>query len=105
MVGKGYMPSSIVENPFFHCLMMHCDCKCVFPSCKQIMNEHLPTILGKVMEMYVLLAITKCAIITCSFDLWMSKFVSRFFSLVINLIDKEWVFCYVTMALFEDQNT
>jgi hypothetical protein len=52
-----------------------------------------------------LLAITKCAIITCSFDLWMSKFVSRFFSLVINLIDKEWVFCYVTMALFEDQNT
>jgi hypothetical protein len=101
MVGKGYMPSSIVENPSFHYLMMHCDCKCVFPSCKQLVNEHLPTILGKAMEMYVLLAIAKCSIITYSFDLWMSRFVLRFFCLVINLIDEEWVLCYVIMALLE----
>jgi hypothetical protein len=36
-----------------------------------------------------LLTIAKCAIITCSFGLWMSRFVLRFFSLVINLIDEE----------------
>jgi hypothetical protein len=64
-------------------------------------NEHLPTISGKAMEMYVLLTIAKCAIITCSFDLWMSRFVLRFFSLIINLIYEEWVLCYVTMAHFE----
>ncbi len=51
MVGSGYMHSSIVENPSFRCLMMHCDYKYVFPSCKQLVNEHLPTISGKAMEM------------------------------------------------------
>ncbi len=61
------------------------------------MNEHLPTILGKAMEMYVSLLQN----VQCSFDLWMSRFVLRFFSLVINLIDEEWVLCYVTMALLE----
>jgi hypothetical protein len=101
MVGKGYMPSSIVENPSFHYFMMDCHYKCVFPSSNQLVNEHLRTILGKAMEMYVLLAIGKCAIITCSFDLWMSRFVLRFFFLVINLIDEKWVLCYVTMAFFE----
>jgi hypothetical protein len=47
MVGKGYMPSSIVENPSFHYFIMHCDCKCVFSSSKQLVNGHLPTILDK----------------------------------------------------------
>jgi hypothetical protein len=58
-------------------------------------NERLPTILGKAMEMHVLLAIAKCAIITCSFDLWMSRFVLKKISS--HQFDyEEWILCYVT---------
>jgi len=55
-------------------LVQHCDYKCVFPSQKQLINEHLPTMLVETMEKHVLPTIAKCATTTTSFNLWMYKF-------------------------------
>jgi hypothetical protein len=50
------MPLFVMEKKKLHHLVMHCDCKlCVFPSRKQLVNEHLPTMFTKTMERYVLL--------------------------------------------------
>lgn len=54
--------------------MMHCDCKCVFPSQKPLMNDHLPIMFTKTLQKCVLLTMTKCATTIFFFNLWMSRF-------------------------------
>ncbi len=94
-----------MKNPFLWLLVLHCDFKCVFPSQKQLMNEHLLAMPTKMMERYVLLAIAKCATTTTSFDIWMSKSRCDIFPLIINFIDDQWIPCHVIIALFKAKNT
>jgi hypothetical protein len=68
MITKGYMFLFVIGNHFIHCLMMHCDCKCVFPSRKQLMSDHLPITFTKTLQKCVLPTLTKCARTTCFYQ-------------------------------------
>jgi hypothetical protein len=49
--------------------------------------------------------IEKCAIMTTTFDLWMSRSKYDTFSLVINFINQSWFPCHIIVELFEAFNT
>jgi hypothetical protein len=102
--GDGHKKAKKCSNPFL-CSILHCDYKCVFLSQKYLVNEHLPTMLTRMMERYVVLTIAKHATTIASFDLRMSKSRCDTFAFVINFIDDQWVPCHVTIAFFEPRNT
>jgi hypothetical protein len=54
----------------FGCIFVICKCDRIrFPSCKQLVWEHIPNMLAKVMEMHVPPTITQCVATTTTFDL------------------------------------
>jgi hypothetical protein len=46
-ITKDYEALSSVESPWFHCLVMCKDNKIQFPSWKQLVEEHIPSMLQK----------------------------------------------------------
>jgi hypothetical protein len=54
-----------------------------FPRWKQLMEEHIPPMLQKTMDTYVLPTISICIIISDTFDLWMNQSDFNNFSLVV----------------------
>jgi hypothetical protein len=56
------------------------------------------------MERYVSPPLGCYAIIAITFDLWMFKTRFDMFALILNFINKEWVFFYITIGLFEVLN-
>jgi hypothetical protein len=56
------------------------------------------------MERYVFPHLGHYAITAITFDLQMFKTRFNMFVLILNLINKEWVFCYITIGLFEALN-
>ncbi len=95
------MPLFVVENLLQRCLILHCDCKCDFPSLKHLLNEHLLVMFSKMMDRYI----AKCATTIASSNLWMSKFGCDTFRLIINFIDDQWVPCHVIIAFLETIDT
>jgi hypothetical protein len=61
--------------------------------------------LFKVMEVHVLPTIVECVMTIATFDLWMSKSKFDTFDLAIDFIDDDWVFCHVTIGMFETLDT
>ncbi len=74
------------------------------PSCKVFVQERITSMLTKTMERYVFPPLGHYAIIAITFDLWMFKTRFNMFALILNFINKEWVFCYITIGLFEALN-
>jgi hypothetical protein len=56
------------------------------------------------MEQYVIPTLDSC-VTTTSFDSWMSIFEHDMFISMIDFINSLWVFCHVTMGLFETTDT
>ncbi len=65
------------------------------------MEEHILSMLQKIMDTYVFPTLSNCAIANVTFDLWMGQ--SRFdtFALVVNFIDDAWVSKHVTIGFFK----
>jgi len=74
------------------------------PSCKIFVQEHISSMLTKTMKRYVFPLLGRYVITTITFDLWMFKTRFHIFVLILNFINKEWVFCYITVGLFESLN-
>jgi hypothetical protein len=53
MIVEGYMPLSIVQSPWLRWMVLHLCDQVWFPFRKQLVREHLPTLLQKTMEVYV----------------------------------------------------
>ena len=104
-IAKGYESLSIVESVWLRRLMMRHDPKVVCPSRKQLVREHIPAMLAKTMDRYVLPLISSCQTASITFDLWMSRTGWHTFALVVNFIDDCWVPRHVTVGLFEAQDT
>jgi len=70
------------------------------------MEEHIPFILHKIMDTYVLRpTLFACATTNVVFDLWMNLNGFDTFALVINFInDASWVFKHIIVGLFETPN-
>jgi hypothetical protein len=79
-----------------------CICpKLNFPSKRQFSQDILPRLLEKTNQLYVVLALAKCYVITTKFDLWMSKGTYNVFALVINFLSSDSQPKHVTISLFE----
>ena len=104
-IAKGYESLSIVESAWLRRLMLRRDPKVVCPSRKQLVREHIPAMLTKTMERFVIPLITSCQTASITFDLWMSRTGWDTFALVVNFIDEGWVPRHVTVGLFEAQDT
>ncbi len=76
-----------------------------FPFCKTFVQEHIPNMLVKVMERYVLPNLARCVIVTTYFDLWMFKTKFDTFALVTNFINDDWLLCHITIKLLKTSNT
>ena len=85
--------------------MMRRDPKVVCPSRKQLVREHIPTMLAKTMDRYVLPLINSCQTASITSNLWMSRIGWDTFALVVNFIDDYWVPHHVTVGFFEAQDT
>ena len=96
---------SIVESAWLRRLMMRRDPKVVCPNRKQLVRKHIPAMLEKTMDRYVLPLISSCQTASITFDLWMSRTGWDTFALVVNFIDDCRVHRHVTVGLFEAQDT
>lgn len=56
----------------------------IFPSHSSLVEQVLPTMVAKTMNLHVLPHLEFATIVFCSFDLWMSKNEVDTFALVIN---------------------
>jgi len=56
----------------------------IFASHSSLMEQVLPTMVAKTMNLHVLPHLEFATIVSCSFDLWMSKNEVDTFALVIN---------------------
>jgi hypothetical protein len=52
-IAKGYESLSSVESSWLHNFVMCKDNKIWFPSWRQLMEEHIPSMLQKIMDTYV----------------------------------------------------
>jgi hypothetical protein len=59
----------------------------------------------KYMDIHILPKLASVAIVSTSFDLWMSKGSIDMFALVINYLSKAWEPMYVIVGLFEVNET
>jgi hypothetical protein len=80
------------------------DLKIKFPTHKQLVKDHIPSLFAKTTKYYVLLALTRCITTSVTFDLWMNKTRFDTFVLVVNFIDDVWVPINATFGLFETPN-
>ena len=104
-IAKGYETLAVVESLWLRRLVMRRDPKVKFPTRKALVHEHIPALLAKTMERYVLPAIASCATASITFDLWMSRAGFDTFALVVNFIDDCWEPRHVTVGLFEAHDT
>jgi hypothetical protein len=85
--------------------VLYYDQKFVFPFRKKLVQEHIPRMLAKTMECFVLPKIVTYSSLSIIFDLWMFHGIFDTFTLVLNFINEYWVFHHVTISLFEVPNT
>jgi hypothetical protein len=78
---------------------------CLFPSHSQLAEEIFLITITKCMDMRVLLKLTSVATISTPFDLWTSMGGTNTFALIINYLTKTWEPMYVTIGLFELNDT
>ena len=104
MIAKGCMPLSSMESPWMRRTLLSCDPK-LFLSRKALVNEHIPAMLKKIMEQYMLPRLSTCATVNITFDLWMSRTGCNTFAMVAHFIDNVWVPCHVILGLFEEKST
>lgn len=104
-ITKGCVPLSLCNSPCFQHLVLQCDSKVDFPSRRSLVQEHIPLMLSKSMEEYVLPSLTTCVTISITFDLWMSKTSFDTFAMVINFVDNNWVSRHITIGLLKTPNT
>ncbi len=57
------------------------------------------------LKIYVQLTLINYILVTCTFDLWMSKGTRDVFVVVVNFISSDWKARHVTIKLFEISNT
>jgi hypothetical protein len=88
------MPISIAQHPHV-----------IFPFHSSLVEQILPTMVTKTMNLHMLPHPEFATIVFCNFDLWMSKNEVDTFALVINYLDKTCTFRHVTMGLFEVHET
>jgi hypothetical protein len=84
--------------------VLYYDQKFVFPFHKKLVQEHIPRMLTKTMECFVLPKIVTYSSLSIIFDLWMSHVTFDTFTLVLNFINDYWVLHHVTISLFEMPN-
>jgi hypothetical protein len=70
-VAKRYEILFMVECPLLCCLVMKQNGKIHFPTRKQLVKNHIPLMLAKIMDYYVLPTLAQCDTTTVTFDLWM----------------------------------
>jgi hypothetical protein len=68
------------------------------------MEEHIPSMLQKIMDTYVILAVFSWVTTSVTFDLWKNQIGFDIFALVMNFIDDAWVPKHVNVGLFETPN-
>ncbi len=68
------------------------------------MEEHIPSMLQKMMDTYVFPTLFNCATTIVNFDLWIGKSGFDTFALVVNFIDDAWVSKHVTIGFFKTPN-
>ncbi len=61
-----------------------------FPTRKQLVKKHMPFVLAKCMDHYVLPMLTQCDTISITFDLWTNRIGFDTFALLINFLDWDW---------------
>lgn len=98
------MPLSLIENPWLRHFVLWQYGKVRFRFCKTFVQEHIPNMLVKVMEWYLLPNLAQCVIVTTFFDLWMFKTKFDTFALVINFINDNWLLCHITIKLLKTSN-
>jgi len=105
LIAKGCISLSMCDSPWLRTLVLQCDSKINFPSRRSLMRVHIPNMLAKTMELYVLPSLSACATASITFDLWMSRAGYDTFALIVNFIDNTWVPCHICIRLFETSNT
>ncbi len=56
----------------------------------------------KIIKRYVFYVLGNCSIVAITFDLfWMCRTRFDIFALIMNFINKIWVFCHIIVGLFE----
>jgi hypothetical protein len=85
--------------------VLYYDQKFVFPFRKNLVHEHIPRMLAKTMECFVLPKIVTYSSLSIIFDLWMSHVIFDTFTLILNFINDYWVLHHVIISLFEVPNT
>jgi len=103
-VAKGYEILSTVECLWLRCLVMKQNGKIHFPTHKQLVKDHIPFMLAKTMDRYVLPTLPQCYTATMTFGLWMLRMSFDTLTLVVNFLNWEWVPCHVTIGLFKAPN-
>jgi hypothetical protein len=68
------------------------------------MEEHIPSMLQKIMDTYVILGLFSWVTTSVTFDLWKNQNGLDIFALVMNFIDDAWVPKHVNVGLFETPN-
>jgi hypothetical protein len=81
------------------------DLKIKFSTRKQLVKDHILSLLAETMEYYALPTLVNYTIVNVTFDLWTNRTRIDTFSLVINFIDDVWVPRHVTIGLFEAFNS
>jgi hypothetical protein len=105
LIAKGCIPLSLIESPWVRRLVLMCDSKMAFPSRRQLVKEHIPTMFMKTMEQYVLPLIGKCTTVSVTFELWMSRGTQDTFCMVLNFLDTDWMPQHVTVGVLRAENT
>jgi hypothetical protein len=81
-------------------------CPCVvFPSRITFVEEMLPTMVIKTMQLHVMLGLVDATTLSICFDIFMSKGGVDTFVLVINYLNESWMPQHVTIGLFEVHET
>jgi hypothetical protein len=62
-----------------------------FPFQTTIIEEVLPTMVKKTMQLHVLPRLVEATTLSASFDLWMSRGGVNTFALVINYLNESWM--------------
>jgi hypothetical protein len=85
------MPFSTCENIWLKRLVLCLCLHLVFPSWATFIEEVLPIMVKKTMQLHVLLGLAKVTTLLISFDFWMSKGGMDTFALVINYLNESWM--------------
>lgn len=76
-----------------------------FPSRKAFVQEHIPTMLKRTMNIYLHPTIASCVTMSITFNLWMSRCRYTTLGTIINFIEDTWTLRHVVVGLFGVANT